>query len=330
MDTQRESTVSAPDESSAKAYALSMETRLRRPRLLEGIDLQHGLGLEIGPLYAPLVSKDESAVYYVDHLDTEGLLAKYDSDPNVDTSLIVPVDFVSSGDLRECIPPNTSFNYVVASHVIEHVPDLIGWLDQVESILANDGSLCLVIPDRRFTFDYMRRETELFQVVASYGARATRPTGPALADYVLNCAPVDAASAWQSGVVPANLERTHSVDQAISIVNDAEVNGNYHDVHVWVFTPKSFAALMAELVGCGLARYRCDHFVDTAENEIEFYVRLVPCNDAELAVKSWKAMAASTHDGRLSSTTTLRRKLRPYKQRAVKRVRRAKKRLRSS
>jgi 2-polyprenyl-3-methyl-5-hydroxy-6-metoxy-1,4-benzoquinol methylase len=48
------------------------------------------------------------------------------------------------------------FACIAAHHVIEHVPDLIYWFEQIESLLAEDGSLCLSVPDRRYTFFYFR------------------------------------------------------------------------------------------------------------------------------------------------------------------------------
>ena len=51
--------------------------RSRREKLLDGIDLTSQVGIEIGPLAAPLVRKDESTIFYVDHVDTENLRRKY-------------------------------------------------------------------------------------------------------------------------------------------------------------------------------------------------------------------------------------------------------------
>ncbi len=50
---------------------------------------------------------------------------------------------------------------LVASHVIEHVPDLITWLREIASVLKPTGQARLAIPDRRYTFDLLRVETQL-------------------------------------------------------------------------------------------------------------------------------------------------------------------------
>src|SRR5437868_3008097 len=66
-------------------------------------------------------------------------------------------------------------DYVVASHVIEHVPDLIGWLAEVREALEPGGELRLAVPDRRYTLDYRRSVSRLADVVHAWFMRARRP-----------------------------------------------------------------------------------------------------------------------------------------------------------
>ena len=59
-------------------------------------------GLEIGPLAAPRVRKDEGNVLYVDHTDAAGLRSKYATNPVMKGRLdqIVEIDYVMSDALR--------------------------------------------------------------------------------------------------------------------------------------------------------------------------------------------------------------------------------------
>jgi predicted SAM-dependent methyltransferase len=68
-------------------------------------------------------------------------------------------------------------DYAVASHVVEHVPDLIDWLTEIASVLRSTGELRLIVPDKRFLFDIFRRETSLADVLLSYinNARDAQP-----------------------------------------------------------------------------------------------------------------------------------------------------------
>ena len=127
------------------------------------------MGLEIGPLTRPLLTKVDGRTFYADHSSTEDLIKKYKGDPAVPEGDICEVDY----DLRVVPLSKTNnhgnYDYVVASHVIEHVPDIIGWLGEIESILKVGGSLALVVPDKRYTFDYFRRESQYWMAEEAVG-----------------------------------------------------------------------------------------------------------------------------------------------------------------
>ena len=75
-------------------------------------------------------------------------------DPNVDVRNLVNVDFVlEQGPLREIAANEAPFDYAIASHVFEHLPDPIGWLTELHSLLSPGGVIALAIPDKRYTFD---------------------------------------------------------------------------------------------------------------------------------------------------------------------------------
>src|SRR3954469_246806 len=120
------------------------------------IDVARWSGVEIGPLTRPLVRRREGRIFYIDHLPTEDLRKKYAYQHHIDVDKIVDVDFVwGERKLSECVG-GRRFEYCIASHVIEHVPDLIGWLAEIDDILAPGGILSLIIPDSRYTFDILR------------------------------------------------------------------------------------------------------------------------------------------------------------------------------
>jgi SAM-dependent methyltransferase len=160
---------------------------MMRDTIRAGIDLSTETILEIGPLFRPFFLKSEADVIYVDHADTEALRAKYKDDPKFDKSSIVDIDAVwGAKTLAECVGIDRKFDCVIASHVIEHVPDLLAWLKEIESVLAADGEIRLVVPDKRFTFDYTRRLTELPEVLDAYLRQTRRPLPFNILDHVLN------------------------------------------------------------------------------------------------------------------------------------------------
>lgn len=133
----------------------------RRERVGRTVDLTVGRGLEIGPLAAPVASRTVADVWYVDVQSTEELREHYRGDPAVVPEHLVAVDcaLYSGGRLRSIAEATAEigpFDWVVASHVIEHVPDAIAWLADLGEVLVDDGRVALVAPDRRFSFDARR------------------------------------------------------------------------------------------------------------------------------------------------------------------------------
>jgi SAM-dependent methyltransferase len=269
----------------------------RRRRLLNGLNVAEHTGVEIGPLCWPLVRRsDGGEIIYVDHTDTPHLREKYRDDPHLDIDEIVDVDAVwGQNTLHEAIR-GRYVDYVVASHVVEHVPDLVTWLRELAAVLKPTGEIRLAVPDRRFTFDYFRRESRLPEVLASYIARARVPQPYSLLDHCLAAADVSTAQAWQERISPDSARRHHSWQGALHLARDAFENGTYHDVHCWVFTPRSFARLMADLCKMELLDFACESFCDTLHNDIEFSVVMRRSCDRDYIAASWQRMERLTSD----------------------------------
>ena len=183
---------------------------------------------------------------------------------------------------------------MIASHVAEHVPDLVGWLGEIREVLRPGGTLRLIVPDKRFTFDIDRRETALADVLAAYVVKARAPLPRAIIDHVLHFTTVDLAALWDGCCRPER--RTYDVGGAINVARDAHENGIYHDVHCWVFTPAGFCRLLERLAAEDLVRYRCDAFHDTQRYELDFTVIMSPCENTAEASRSWASAAASAQD----------------------------------
>jgi SAM-dependent methyltransferase len=223
-------------------------------------------------------------VFYVDHASRQDLAAKYANDPNVaDVARIVEVDFIwGANSLRQAIPAHLSFDYVVASHVIEHVPDVIGWLREVSEVLNPGGMLCLAIPDRRYTFDHLRQLTTLADLVDGHLQGYRRPTPRQVFDYCYNTIKVDASEAWKPGFDPSPGEHSHSAKSALAHALLSLKEERYIDVHCSVFTSDSFLDLMKRLFPLELIDFKIASFFPPDPGSIEFFVilqKLPPSED---------------------------------------------------
>ena len=260
----------------------------RNEKLLAGLDLQTAVGLEIGALDKPIIPPSSPHVFYVDHADSEALRCKYLEDPYVNVDRLVHVNGVwGEASLAKAAARVAPVDFVVASHVLEHVPDLIAWLQELASVLKPHGEVRLAIPDRRYTFDVLRAETRAADVLASHLVRARRPQAREILDYMTHLVSVDTWKIWDGSQDTASLTRQSSIEKGMTVARDSADNGNYHDVHCWVFTPLSFAALMHDLAAASYHPFKCASFLPTERNTNEFFATLQMCSDPVEAAASW-------------------------------------------
>ncbi|GGE39289.1 hypothetical protein GCM10011391_17580 [Pullulanibacillus camelliae] len=247
----------------------------RKKKLLSKVDVSQAMGVEIGPLMRPIVTKEEGRVFYVDHTTTDELMKKYADDPNVDVSMIETVDFVwGEKTLREAIPSHYQFDYVIASHVIEHVPDVIGWLNEMDDILKVGGKVCLAIPDKRYTFDYARRLTTAAEWIDAYLHQIRRPSPRQIFDFYAHAVHIDVKEAWESQVNLEQCEKFGSDEIAWDYCKKGMEEGAYVDVHCSVFTAESFCRLLRQLFQLNLLNFRVAKFYKPEPYTLEFIVIL--------------------------------------------------------
>lgn len=254
------------------------ERSARHQRLLALFDQHQGKGLEIGPLFDPVVHRPGADIRYVDVHSGPELKAYYSAHPDVPVEDIVDPDFVLIGpdgtrSLPEAVGGTACFDWVVASHVIEHVPDLISWLEEVAAVLVDGGRLVLAVPDRRFSFDADRDPTTVGQILLARRLRDTIPSVRAIYDHYSRVVTIDAGQAWD-GRRPSARDRIHGQDYVQEQLRLATEEGRYVDAHVWLFTPQSFVDQLGELAGLGLHCFAVEQVIPTAERELEFYAVL--------------------------------------------------------
>lgn len=233
-------------------------------------------GLEIGPLCNPIVTKNEGngRVWYVDLVSTEELKDKYRNDPNVFLKNIVNVDFIlGKHSLSELLKSNF-YDYVIASHVIEHVPDMISWINEIGEVLKDKGIFSLVIPDKRYSFDYLRELSSPGMIIEAFLRHQRQPRSREIFDHLASACVVDVISAWNGTIDKTSLIHYHNLQLAFDKAKDGFITEHYHDVHVNTFTPESFLNLLEIFVKLNLFDFDLVDFYDTIPNTLEFFVCL--------------------------------------------------------
>ncbi len=239
-----------------------------------------GLGLEIGPSHNPITSKaDGYRVEIVDHLNREELIDKY-AGHGVDLSRIEEVDYVWNGEpLDELTKKQNHYDWIVASHVFEHLPDPISFLIQAERILADSGVISLIIPDKRYCFDYFQPVTTTGSLVDAWMRGATRPSSGQIFDHFSSAAHRSGGLAWTPSDVGGADSLAHGFDEAVVAYQKSVASQEYVDIHCWRFTPASFRLIISDLQRLGLVGLTIKAFFDTELSE--FYATLAKDNVAQ-------------------------------------------------
>jgi SAM-dependent methyltransferase len=150
-----------------------------------------GQGLELGPGHQPMRLPDRARVRYVDRWMPDENRALYPELP-ADAAFPVP-DLVANFDVdRLHAVPSRSQDFVVCSHVLEHLAEPIGFLDEIHRVLRPDGRALVLLPDRHLTFDRDRAPTALAHLVAEYHDGVTSVSDAHIVEF-LDCAGSEAA-----------------------------------------------------------------------------------------------------------------------------------------
>ncbi len=249
----------------------------RQHRLWDLHDFSVGRGLEIGPLHNPSIRREHADVKYLDVFERDLLLENYEGHPQVLPELVPEIDFaLYDGEqvrsLPEAVGDEPAFDWVMASHVIEHVPDIIGWLKQVAEVTVDGGRLVLVVPDRRYCFDVHRPGTTVGQMLQAHELGESVPSVRAVYDYKRGHAYTKAPDVW-AGKPPGYETRIYDLDAVLEQVEKARA-GEYIDAHVWPLTPGTLLEQLIELREIGMSEWMVEAYTTTPRNELEFFMVL--------------------------------------------------------
>ena len=223
-------------------------------------------GLEIGALHKPVAPKSEGwRVLSVDHASIEDLLREYPADSNVDLAKLQPVDVVwRGGKLSAALSQSgkfergTKIDFVVASHVLEHFPDLLGSLRDFETFMSDDGLLCLALPDSRLCFDFFMPPSMTPDVLDAYFQKRETHTPASFFRMAAYNVEGIVNRAFPGELVSAkNLRLCSTLEHAFDRYSD-ELKTNersYADNHTWYFTPASFQLIFLELYRLKLSNF---------------------------------------------------------------------------
>ncbi len=244
----------------------------REQKLLHAVD-KSARGVEIGPSHSPIAPKRKGfRVTTIDTLSKEGLLDKY-KNHGVDLENIEEVDFVWRGErYPELLGERNSFEWILASHVIEHTPDIIAFFNDCEELLTDSGVLSLAVPDKRYCFDHFRPISGLARVLDSHHSKLTSHTAGSIVEYMLNAVSLGGQIAWSSSQV-GEFKFLCDIPSVIAHLKLEPEARHGMDVHAWCFTPASFRLLVHDLNLLGLSTLQAFQSFPTEGHEFFMALR---------------------------------------------------------
>lgn len=275
----------------------------RKATILKGIDRKMS-GIEVAPWGAPMAPKrDGFNVKILDVFDKETLLKRARADANIPPDqyeTIEEVDFVGGAtEIAEIVPSELhgTFDYVICSHVLEHMPNPIKFLQGCQAVLKPGGLVSMAVPDARACFDYFRPHTALGEWLESHFEKRPRPACRQVFDLHAYSA---AARIGDQNAIAFDLG--HGQEEIV-VTGDLEASyrewlaeiggpGKYNDTHCTVVTPASLELLITECCYLGLFSMSIENI--SATNVYEFYVRLrnAPASDERLSKENINATRA--------------------------------------
>jgi len=245
----------------------------RRSFLRDYLDPQALEGLEIGPLDKPVVLKSQGSIKYLDYLSYDELLKRHEHE-GTRTSEIVAPDLVVPPKKRLSEVIGEDFDYIIACHVIEHIPDVIGWLVDMCKILRLQGFLFLAVPDKRYTFDILRPETSLGHLLQDYYRQVNNADFEYVFDHINMKREVSSAEIWDGKAYDKIKKPRFSKAEALLRSLREMAPDHYSDVHCHVFSSTGFLQIIKDLIDLQIIDFSLYAFEDTSRPYNEFLVLL--------------------------------------------------------
>jgi SAM-dependent methyltransferase len=222
------------------------------------------VGVEIGPFFNPIAPRRAGYnVVTVDRADMPTLIERAtkiaglppDMIGNIEHVDIVLADGESFADACLARRPE-GYAYLVGSHSLEHIPDLLGFFEEADRLLTPAGVITFAVPDLRYCFDFFKPHSTTGQVLRAHRERRGRHEPETLFDAIALNASRDGAGAWLRdpfAMPRVETDLRHAFDEYNFVFAEAaDPHAPYRDAHCWFFTPAVFELIVFDLnvLGC--------------------------------------------------------------------------------
>ena len=175
-------------------------------------DKLYGKGLEIGPLHRPMLRHDGMDIDYIDRCTVAELRAHY---PELKDLPLVEPHIIGDAETLANVP-DAKYDFLISAHVIEHMKNPLGSLEQWCRVLKTGGKLYLIVPDKRATFDKKRVRTTLPHMILDYQSPSDQRDYEHYLDYAIH---------------------VHDMKEQAAIVEADRLRTTDYSIHFHVFLP---------------------------------------------------------------------------------------------
>lgn len=147
-----------------------------------GYQLLSGQGLEIGALHEKAVLPSKCSVEYCDAISKEQAMKLF---PEIKHHQLVEVKYICNLDEEGLSVFNdTSYDFIILSHVIEHVANPINVVKELFRVVKPGGIVLIAAPDKTYTFDKKRGLTSFQHLLNEYKQGVKEVTDEHYIDFI--------------------------------------------------------------------------------------------------------------------------------------------------
>lgn len=238
--------------------------------------------LELGPLNRCLLDRSKFKNYFFgDIRSTEEIKELYKGNEylektglKVDIDSVINIDFVIKSTYKETFKNIEKFDYVIVSHVLEHIPNLLFFFKDIQNVLKPDGELIILYPDRRFCFDALRTDTYFSDVYDVY-INEGKNTARRVLDFFTNVlSENNPRNFWSTGTDILFNKVDRDYKKNLKLYKNTTLGQTEGDVHYWPFSDYAFLKFLLEAKNYELLPFSIKKFIPTQVNTQEFLIVL--------------------------------------------------------
>lgn len=257
--------------------------------------------LEFGPLNWPIVTKEHYPnVRYSDIRNSNEVKKLYASNDylestgiKIDVKSIVDIDYVIDDNYKKTFKGVEKFDAVILGHVIEHIPDIIFFFQDVMNVLKKHGKLIIIYPDARYCFDHFRNGTTFIDAYDVY--ENSKNSSKRVFDFVYNVVHENRPTFFWGDEGLNKILPKNKFDDALVSYEKAKNNELPDDTHFWPFADYQFVKFLYDMDRAGLLDLNIVDFYETQHNTQEFMIILSPKTKKSINYSKYQKILSTTH-----------------------------------